>query len=59
MLWFFVLTFLTWDGMETRHLEGPYASRAVCEAAMRSAGARIPEWVLRAQAAPCHVMPEA
>jgi hypothetical protein len=58
-LWFFVLTFLTWDGLETAHLEGPYATRALCETAMFAAGERIPEWVLEAHAAPCQMLKEA
>lgn len=53
MVWFFVLIFITWDGLETRHLEGPYPSKAACEAGIVSAGQHIPARVERASASPC------
>lgn len=53
MVWFFVLIFVTWDGLETQHLEGPYPTEAECHAGMRAAGAKIPEWVEKAAALPC------
>lgn len=53
MLWFFVLTFITWDGLETQHLEGPYPTEAACAAAIQHVGATIPEWVKKAMVTPC------
>lgn len=53
MLWFFVLIFVTFDGLETQHLEGPFLSEESCQAAIRQVGAQIPAWVERATATYC------
>lgn len=53
MSWFFILVFITFDGLETHHLEGPYQSKEACQIGMRAAGAKIPEWVEKASAMPC------